>query len=222
MLYPWFCSAISQKTSKARGRLSKPLLELLEPQKKVPGGRLVTLSSARPRQAHCVTPTSTSTGAERALPCSARPPSSIGSRAVFFFSANSRSRTAPRGRGERELSGRRTPESQPVWVYFSSSATKFLSRSPSKVFGTTNLVSLMPETRPDDPWPCPLPREKDGQKDLGHRPAFGNHCTVYQRNPNRGYFEISHHEPSFESNRALELTSQIRPGRHGSDRFLIR
>lgn len=28
--------------------------------------------------------------------------------------------------------------------------------------------------------------------------------------------------PSFESNRALELTSQIRPGRHGSDRFLIR
>lgn len=70
----------------------------------------------------------------------------------------------------------------------------------------------MPETRPDDPWPCPLPREKDGQKDLGHRPAFGNHCTVYQRNPNRGYFEISHHEPLFRIESGLGVDESDQAG----------
>lgn len=71
---------------------------------------------------------------------------------------------------------------------------------------------LMPETRQDDPWPCPLPREKDGQKDLGHRPAFGNYCTVYQRNTNRGYFEISHHSPLFRIESGLGVDESGQAG----------
>lgn len=53
MLYPWFCAAISQKTSKGRGRTSNPLLELLEPQKKVPRGDLL-LSQAPVRHKRTV------------------------------------------------------------------------------------------------------------------------------------------------------------------------
>lgn len=212
MLYPWFCSAISQITSKARGRLSKPLLELLEPQKKVPGGpTCYSLKRPSATSALCYADVNVNGGGEGPPVLGKTSELHRISRCFFLFSKLPIPYRSEGERGKRAKWPEDTRKPTCLSVFFQFGDQISVSVT---IKGIWYHQSGFPDARDKArrPLAVPVAREKDGQKDLGHRPAFGNHCTVYQRNPNRGYFEISHHEPLFRIESGLGVDESDQAG----------